>query len=165
MQVLQNFEKQHTDALQLAVHLHQLYPNNVIFHKYVGRCYAAVGNWTEMRGTFLDIMHHVREKRLGYDTTVEREANYYLGLHEMTFGRHTDALHYFYRADELSRSLDRAEISGFMVMTNLRIGMIYDLQGKRDLAITQYKKVLDMKDFQDAHKQAEQYLKTPYSKS
>lgn len=165
MQVLQNFEKQYPDALQHAVHLHQLYPNNVIFHKYVGRCQAALGNWTEMRSTFLDVLHRVDEKRIGYDTAVEREANYYLGLHEMTFNRHADALRYFYRSDELSRTVDRTEISGFMVMTNLRIGMIYDLLGKRDLAITQYKKVLDMKDFQDAHMQAEQYLKIPYTKA
>jgi len=52
-----------------------------------------------------------------------------------------------------------------MVYTNLKIGMIYDLQGKRDLAIMQYKKVLKMKNYQDSRKQAERYIKTPYKNS
>ena len=81
----------------------------------------------------------------------------------MNNGKTDEALSSFYRVDELSRSIDHGEQSGFMSMANLRIGMIYDVQKKRDLAILQYKKVLDMKDFQDAHDQAERYLKIPYA--
>ena len=165
LQALQNFEKRPLDALPLALELHATFPNNVIFHKYVGRCYASLGNWTEMREIFTEVLHRFDGKRTGYDTSAAREANYYLGLDEMNVGRYETALSYFYKSDEQSRTLDRAELSGFMVLTNLRIGMIYDLQGKRDLAQEQYNKVLKMTDYQDAHKQAESYLKAPYKKS
>lgn len=165
LQALSNFEKKPIDALPLALELHSTFPNNPIFHKYVGRCYAALGNWVEMRQVFGDVLRRFEAKRLGYDTSAAREANYYLGLEEMNSGRYDTALQYFYRSDEQSRSLDRSGLSGFMVLANLRIGMIYDLQGKRDLATMQYKKVLDMTDYQDAHKQAEEYLKAPYRKS
>ncbi len=165
LQALNNFEKKPLDALPLAIELHSTFPDNVIFHKYVGRCYASLGNWAEMRKVFTDVLRRFEEKRTGYDTSAAREANYYLGLEEMNAGRYDTALHYFYRSDEQSRTLDRAELSGFMVLTNLRIGMIYDLQGKRDLATEQYNKVLKMNDYQDAHKQAEEYLKSPYRKS
>ena len=47
----------------------------------------------------------------------------------------------------------------------VRIGMIYDLQGKRELAVKQYEKVLKLKNFQDAHKQAEQFIGSRYKKS
>ena len=50
-----------------------------------------------------------------------------------------------------------------MVMANLRIGFIYDIQMKRDLAVQQYNKVLAMKKFENSYEQAEQYLKVRYT--
>ncbi len=50
-----------------------------------------------------------------------------------------------------------------MVMANLRIGLIYDIQMKRDLAVAQYNKVLSMKKFENSYDQAEQYLKSRYT--
>jgi hypothetical protein len=73
------------------------------------------------------------------------------------------ALKHLYKCDELSRSLDIEEISGFMVMTNLKIGMVYDVLTRRDLAEKQYRKVLDMKVYLDSHKQAEDYLRIPFT--
>jgi len=165
MLALQNIEKRNSEALELAAKLHASFPNNVVFHRYVGRCSAAMGDWEEMHRAFTEVLGRVKEKRVGYDMLSEREANYYLGLYEMQFSRYDQALAYLYRSDELSRSLDVRELSGFMTLTNLRIGMISDIQGKRELAIAQYKKVLQMKDFQEAHKQAEKYLGVPYTKS
>ena len=49
-----------------------------------------------------------------------------------------------------------------MILTNLRIGYIYDLQGKRELAIEQYEKVLDWEEYQNSHAHAERYIKHPY---
>ena len=72
-----------------------------------------------------------------------------------------EALVDFYRCDELSRLLDTQEVSGFMVMSNLKIGQIYDLQGRRDAAVQQYKKVLAMKEYQDSHAQAEKFMNDP----
>ena len=39
---------------------------------------------------------------------------------------------------------------------------VYDAQGKRDLAVAQYKKVLDMKEYETSHTDAKRYLETPY---
>ena len=67
-----------------------------------------------------------------------------------------------YKCDELSRTVDKDEPSGLMVMANLKVGMIYDAMTKRDLAEKQYRKVLAMKDYLDSHKQADEFLKTPF---
>jgi len=165
LQVYQNFENSYQEALQLALKLHSMFPNNVIFHKYVGRCYVTLSKWDEAHRIFSQILENVKSKKVGYDLITEREANYYIAQAEMNFGKYENALQYLYRTDELSRILDTKEISGYMVYTNLKIGMIYDLQGKRDLAIMQYKKVLKMKNYQDSRKQAERYIKTPYKNS
>ena len=53
--------------------------------------------------------------------------------------------------------------SGFMAQANLLIGMIYDARGQRDRALEQYKKVLDMKEYQGSHTQAKRFLTTPYN--
>ncbi len=165
MQADQYFESRHSEAFDIAKKLHNQFPNNALFQKYVGRASVSTGNWGELQRTYSQILDRAKNKQIGYDHSTEREANYYLGLFEMNSNRYNDALKYFYRSDELSRTLDKKEISGYMVMTNMKIGMIYDLQGKRDLAIMQYKKILDMKDYQDTHKLAKQYLKTPYKSS
>ena len=51
-----------------------------------------------------------------------------------------------------------------MVLGNLKVGNIQDLLAKRELALVQYQKVLDMKDYKDSHKQARQYIEAPYKK-
>jgi tetratricopeptide (TPR) repeat protein len=165
LQLLYNFEKDYAGALPLATGLHARYPNNPLFHRYVGRVAAAMENASLGEATWTEILEAVGAKKRGYDGTVEREARYYAGVGSMNARRYDEALGSFYRCDELSRKLDKEEHTGFMVMANLRIGMIYDLQGKRDLALKQYDKVLGMKDFQKSHDEAERYQKTPYQRS
>jgi hypothetical protein len=49
-----------------------------------------------------------------------------------------------------------------MVMANLKAGMANDALSRRELAEKQYRKVLDMREYLDSHKQAEEFLKSPY---
>ncbi len=163
MQLYYYYEKDYSKALALATELHGRFPRNMLFHKYLGRCEVALSHWQEGFRVFSDIVARTREKKRGYTAPAEREAEYYMGYCKMNMGDLGGALQEFYRCDELSRTLDRTEESGFMVMANLRVGMIDDLQGKRESAVQQYRKVLDMKNYLDAHEQAEKLLLSPYS--
>ncbi len=163
MQLYYQFEKNYSTALELATRLHQRFPNNMLFHKYLGRSYVSLGRWDDCGRVFEEISARCRNNQRGYGASTEREAEYYLGMYDMIQKRLDGALSHFYRVDELSRRLDSDEPSGFMVMTNLKLGNIYDMQSRRDLAVAQYKKVLDMKEYKDSFKQAEMYLKTPYA--
>jgi len=42
--------------------------------------------------------------------------------------------------------------------------MIYDLWGKRNDAIKRYEAVLDMEEYANSYKQAENYLEKPFKK-
>ena len=117
-----------------------------------------------MGSTYTDILSRASEHRPGYTANVEREAEYYLGQYNMTANNLGEALKHLYRCDEISRKLDNDEQSGFMVMANLKIGMIYDIQAKRGSAIEQYNKVMKMNEYLDAHDQAKKYINTPYGK-
>lgn len=162
MQVYQYYEKHYNEALRYAQILHNRFPDNVMFHKYYGRCNAGVGNWPEAQKIFKEVLDRIKAGQRGYDILAEREANYYLGVSDMGSRNLDSALNYLYRADELCRQVDKNGNSGYMSMTNLKIGQIFDLQGKRELAISQYNKVLDMKNYWDAHKTARKYLESPY---
>lgn len=161
LQIYFYYEKDYSKALAIAQQLNRRFPDNVIFERYLGRCQSVIGDWNAARTVFEDVAQRSREGKRGYNTNAEREAEYYIGMALMNARRYDEALGHFFRCDELSRSLDTKEASGFMVMANLKVGMIFDVQRKRDLATEQYRKVLDMKEFKDSHSQAEQYLKSP----
>jgi len=155
-------ERDYVKALEIARRLHARFPDNMLFHRYVGRAYVSMGNWEGATAVFREIRARADSKQRGYGPAIEREAVYYIATDAMQSHRYDEALSAFYRCDELSRGLDRKEASGYMALTNLKIGMIYDLQGKRPLALSQYRKVKDMKEFRDSHDQADRYLGTPY---
>jgi len=163
MQIYYSYERDYPKALAIAERLHAMFPQNMVFHRYLGRCQVLIGNWPAAEETFRDISERVRRGERGYTRMIEREARYYLGMCAMNARRFDAALEEWYRCDELSRHLDAQEASGFMAMANLKIGMIYDLQGKRDLAVRQYEKVRDMKEYKSSRTDAAKYLRTPYT--
>lgn len=164
IQILLNYERKYSQALALAQKLYKKFPNNPVFHKYAGKLSVAVGKWEETKKIFSEIIYNYQNNQFGYNASYARDAYYHLGVYFMQFGNYEEALKNFYKCDELSRTLDTSGESIFMVMTNLRIGMIYDLQSKRDLAIMQYNKVLNMKSYQNSRDLAKEYLKKPYGK-
>jgi tetratricopeptide (TPR) repeat protein len=160
-------EKQFDKALEISQKLFAQFPNNVVFHRYVGRCFVSLGQWEKARATFDNILSRCGNPgpaMVGYSESARREALYYLGVYAMNTGKYDEALQDFYHCDEVSRDLDKNGESGFMVMANLRIGFIYDLRSSRALAVQQYRKVLAMKKFENSYGQAEQYLKSRYVK-
>ena len=166
LQLNYTHERQYEKALEIALKLFDRYPKNVVFHRYLGRCYVSLGRWENAHAVFREIVSRCDTSNRameGYTASTEREAVYYLGVYAMNAGRYDESLHDFYRCDELSKSLDKNGESGFTVMANLRIGFVYDIEMKRDLAVQQYNKVLSMKKFENSYDQAEQYLKTRYS--
>jgi tetratricopeptide (TPR) repeat protein len=163
MQLYYLYEKRYADALAIALELHEKYPNNMLFHRYAGRCYITLANFAGAREVFQDVLKRVSEGKPGYNVRVEREAEYYMGMCELNGRNNEAALKHFLRCDMLSRALDTDEPSGFMILSNLNMGKIYDVQERRDLALTQYQKVLDMKEYRNSHGEADRYIAKPFS--
>ncbi len=163
LQLQYGMEKNYVEALAIAQQLSTDYPKNSMFKSFLGRCYVQLGNYDKMEETWREILTNCIDRKIGYDNIIARESMYYIGLSLMQRGKYDDALTYFYKCDEFSRKLDEKP-SGWMIMLNSRIGYIYDIQGKRDLAIMQYKKVLGWEDYYESHKYAKQFLERPYGK-
>ncbi len=157
------YERQYDTAYSLASSLLSAFPNNAIFHRYLGRSAFMLQKYDEAVKIFSEILTRCGRHQRGYTPLARRDAVYYLGLCKMNSRNYDEALQFLYESDEFSRELDTIEQSGYMAMTNLKIGMIYDIQKKRQYAIMQYQKVLDMKKFEATHELAQRYLKSPYT--
>lgn len=164
MQLYYQYEKLYADALAIARDLHRRFPGNMLFHKYVGRCYVSMNNLQMADSVFRDILARCAAGRRGYNAVTEREAEYYVGVYEMSMDHDAAALQHFFRCDELSRRVDQDGPSGFMVLANLKAGMACDALGRREDALRQYSKVLRMKEYQNSHELAERYLETPWKR-
>lgn len=156
-----DFEKNALEAIDFARDLHNSYPRNPAFHRAYGRCLVSLGPMDTATVVWRDILTRCLDKWPGYNRNAAREALYYIGVSLMIRGELDKALTYFYKCDEACRKIDE-DATGFIIKTNLKIGQIYDLQGKRDLAIKQYKKLLSWSDNNGSHADAKRYLENPY---
>lgn len=164
LQIYYQFEKDYQASLDLAKELFDKYPRNARFHRYLANSYVRLGYNDLKEQTWREILIRVMNKQTGYDYKLAREAMYYIGDALISRGEYDQALKYLYKTDEFNRELD-SKLTGWMVQTNIKIGNIYDLQGKRDLAVKQYNKVLSWEDYDDkSHEQARKYLEKPYGK-
>jgi tetratricopeptide (TPR) repeat protein len=161
LQIYYQYENNIDKTFEVATELNTKYPRNPYFHRYMGRCYVSQGNMQKSEVLWRDVLKRYMDKWPGYDVYAARESLYYVAYSLSTRGAYDESLQYFYKCDEACRKLDK-EPSGFMVNLNLRIGNIYDIQGKRDYAKMQYNKVLGMKEWQNSHDKAKQYLQRPY---
>jgi len=155
-------EQQAGEAYPIALELANKYPKNPSFQRSLGRCLVRLGKLDTMEVLWRQVILNYMDKNYGYDMYAARESLYYIGYARMMRFDYETALKYFYKADEACRTLDKEEVSGFMVKLNLKIGQIYDIQGKRKLALEQYEKVLSWKEYDASHDEAERYTQAPY---
>ena len=162
-QLFYSYENRPSEALHYAQRLFTKFPKNPVFHRYIGRCYVKHANWSAVNDVFQEIVKRCQSQWRGYNKSVEREGEYYIGYHYLVNGNFDEAVKHFVRCDDISRAIDEDGASGFMVMANLRMGYAFDLQKKRTYAMKQYDKVLTMKEYDNSHSLAEKYKKQSYT--
>ena len=165
LQTYFTYERQFVRALEIAQELRNRYPRNPLFHRMYGRCYVSLGYWAEAFRVFSEVEEKYRTHQAGYDVYDGREAYYYIGRHLFLAGRFEESVQNLLRCDEICRRVDKNGASGFMSMVNLMIGMVYDVQKKRGSALAQYQKVLEMKEYENTHKEARRYTEKAYTRA
>jgi len=140
------------------------FPNNPNFQKYYGLTFVKENNYPEAVKTFWDIYNKCLRGMPGYNKRFEREATYYIGMDYKLRNKVDSAAVFFEKSEKLSRQIDKDEESGFLINTVFYLGMLYDQMGMREKAVKYYKETLKLRDRNDSHKYAEQYLKIPYKK-
>ncbi len=162
LQIYYVYEKDYVKAVHYARRLYEKYPRNVVFHTFLGRALASGGYWHEAEMIYQDVLQKSRNKAEHYGDRAAREAHFHLGVAMMNNRKISQAMEHFKHAEALSKKIDK-EPSPYQALTMLRLGMIYDLQGDHATAVAHYKKVLQMKDYQNSHQLAKTYIDHPFS--
>ncbi len=163
MTLYYNFENNPFMADKYAIMLNSDFPDNPLFERWRGRISAKQGDFNNASKIFSDVLQKADKNYPGYNYTgVRREAVYYIGYEYKSLNQIDSAIIYFKQCKDYSKQIDKDETSGFLINSYLYLGMLYDLKGKRDIAIEYYKKTLALKDFNNSKLFAQQYLKTPY---
>ena len=158
------FEENMNETRKWAKILLNDYSNNPNFQKYYGLTFIKDNNYPEAAKTFRDIFNKCEKNMPGYNKRYKRESSYYIGMDFKLKNIPDSSAHYFEISEKLSREIDKDEESGWLINTVFYLGMLYDQMGMREKAVKYYKETLNMRDRNDSHKYAEQYLKTPYKK-
>ncbi len=162
MQTWYSIENKPATALIYARELSSEFPDNPVFQRYLGRINVKMGNWEGAVKIFEDIASRSRASRRGYSKVMRREALYYLGYGAMIRKEYGGAMKHLVDCDKVSRDIDE-DPSGFMIMANLRMGMLHDVMKQRTYAVKQYDKVLKLPEYNGSRDLAKRYKKSPYS--
>ena len=159
MNLYYQFENDYNKALKYAKNLHNKFPDNPIFQKYVGRSYIKKGNYSRASEFFGDIKNKCENDFPGYNQLLHRESEYYLGVHYLKIDSVNSSLASFEKCVELSNILDEDEESGFKVNATVYLAKIWKQLGENEKAIKLFNDILDMRDFSNSHQKAERNLK------
>lgn len=164
MQIYYSFEEDFDQAHYYANDLHEKYPENPYFHRYLGRTTVKKGNWKNIENIWREILVKCLKRSTGYHNKTAREATYYIGLSLQRKREYEMAAKYLNKCIEVSEYIeeDEDENSGFLVSAHIKLGQVYDRMGKREQAKEIYRKVLELDEYRDSHKKAERYLEKPY---
>ncbi len=158
------FEENMDEARKWGNILLKDFPNNPNFQKYYGVTFVKENNYKEASKIFRDIYNKSLKGMLGYNKRYKREASYYLGMDFKNRNIADSAAYYFDISEKLSREIDKEKESGFLINSVLYLGMLYDQLGQRDKAVRYYNEVLKLRERNDSHTLAKQYLKAPYKR-
>lgn len=159
------YEEDIYQARIYANQLHEKYPMNPIFHRFLGRTYIKYGDYESASKIFKEIYDRSVSSLPGYTKNALREAAYYIGMNFRLNREFDSSAYYFYKSLVTSQEIDeKGNESGFQTSAALNLGIVYDLMNKRDEAIKYYNYVLSIKDWGDSHSAAKKYLNSPYGK-
>jgi tetratricopeptide (TPR) repeat protein len=164
LEVLHSFEKNYGEALGIAQELNARYPGNPVFYRYLAKSYYMTSDFVNADTAYSTIIRRVLARDKGYEMTMARQALYYLGDIRMRTGNFESSIRHFQQAIEQSKRLDGNEETSWRVLSELKLGQVYDLMGRRPEAIRQYHAVLDLDDASNAHQKATEFLQKPYVK-
>lgn len=158
MQIYYSFEKDFDQAFYYANDLFTRFPRNPYFHRYLGRTYVKLGKWDKIESTWREVVKRCLRKEVGYDNMTAREGLYYVGIALQIKSEHDMAIKYLKKSVDVSEFVDGDEETGFLSSALLKIGISY--RKKNDLANAKlyFNKVLDVKDYNNNHDKAENYL-------
>lgn len=150
------YEKNYAESETYARSLHEEFPDNPVFEKYLLNSFVGQGKWIEAVTGWTRLLQKTDSSKFGYGSrSLARESNYYTALSYVKLGRIADAEPYILKAEDITRQMDPSNESAISAFIYLLSGMINDSKGNASTADVYYDRVLSMKNFQNSHQEAE----------
>jgi len=158
-----NYENNFIESEKYALKIFQMYPENPVAMKFLGKSYIGENKWNESLLLYREILSRFDSSKAGFTNNyLKRDASYYAGLSAQRLNMIDDSFRYYEQSLNLSKQLDKDGESAYQVFSAMGLGMMNDLKGNHDEAVKYYKMVLDMKDIEASHDSAKKLIETGY---
>jgi tetratricopeptide (TPR) repeat protein len=162
LEILSEFENDNAGALEVAKALHEKYPSNPDFYKYLAKNYYRTSDYANADTAWNTILHLVHDRVSGYELPLARQGTYYLGDIRLRTGHFEDAVKLLTESVAISKRIDDDDESSWIVQANLKLGNAYDKLQRRNEAVQQYRKVISMSEYSGSRDKAREFLDKPY---
>ncbi len=152
------FEENYNQALFYVNQLQKEFPNNSVVEKYKGRILIKSGKTESAVKVYQSILRKNKLGLTGYNNPLKREALYYVGLNYYTKNIPDSALVFFSDCYTLSKKLDGEKETGFRINALLYKAECNKKLGRLNIALKDFNNVLELDDFRNSHKKAQEYI-------
>jgi tetratricopeptide (TPR) repeat protein len=159
MRILNSYENDQFQALQISQYLIESYPNNPYFHRYYARMLYSVGRFAEAEPVCKEILARIDSGMTGYEATSGRYAAFFLGQINEAKKNLDEARKYYELCVKFAEEIGAVE-SGYYLYSLISIGEINQAQGNKKEAKRYFEMVRKKADRKDeAFKDAKRKLK------
>ena len=156
LMILYMREEEYEYSYQVASQLHDLYPDNFLFHLNQAQILEKLGRQDQAAEAYLEVVRLAEEGHKTYQTIPLQTFRYTMGNKLLELGHPEQALLLFKAATSDPKTPSREK-----VLSHVKAGGILVLQGKREEATTHYEQVERLEEFEDSHKAAREFLDKP----
>ena len=159
MRILNSYENDQFQALQISQYLVESYPNNPYFHRYYARMLYQVSRYAEAEPVCKEILARIDSGMTGYEATSGRYAAFFLGQIYESKRNLDEAAKYYALCVKYAEEIGAVD-SGYYLYSLISLGEIHQAQGNKAEAKRYFEMVKKKADRKDvAFKDAKRKLK------
>lgn len=159
LSILSNEENKPKEARVIAEYLHQTYPNNPYFHRYLARILYRLGRQEDAKNVCLSYLHRLDSGYLGYEAYGGRYAGYFLGRIYENYRDYGNAKKYYQMVLDFGEEIG-AHKTGYFLGALERMALISKREGDIATAKDYYRLVKKYAKWRSAFRdRARKFLK------
>lgn len=159
MRILNSYENDQFQALQISQYLIESHPDNPYFHRYYARMLYSVGRYAEAEPVCKEILRRIENGMQGYEATSGRYAAFFLGQIYESRKDLEEARIYYEMCVKFAEEIGAVE-SGYYLYSLISLGEINQAQGNKAEAKRYFQRVRKEAGRKDAaFKDAKRMLK------
>lgn len=133
MRILNSYENDQFQALQISEYLIETHPDNPFFHRYYARMLYSLGRYAEAEPVCKEILARIDSGMVGYEGTSGRYAAFFLGQIYESAKNLDEAKKYYELCVKFAEEIDATE-SGYYLYSLISLGEISQKQGNKSEA-------------------------------